>query len=330
MNTYISATLVWLLASSLFGLAIFPLTKALAGHLPNAASRCLLWKSAFLCVLVLSTFAASRQFTAIVTLCATSLLGSPGFPLTFSVSSFLAPLAFGAWSIGALILLALAVAARVRIARWRSAHFPVPRGRGFSHQAFARTKVHIALDETPQVPVTWGFFSPVILLPKDAVHWDESRLHAALLHELGHIHRFDNLAQLCALLVCSLHWFNPVFWFAARHLAQNAEFAADDFAMQQGLKPSAYAEALLMIAHGLSTETSPRPLVHTAILNRNNLETRLLAIVNPNNDHRPLQWRSLVGSLTALAAATLLILPIYLCTVPQPAPSTPTCHPPSP
>ena len=88
----------------------------------------------------------------------------------------------------------------------------------------------------------------MILLPKGAEDWSDARLHTVLCHELGHIRRYDNLAQVFAALTCAIHWCNPLFWGCARKMEAEAEMAADDWAILQGIKPSRYAAELLELA----------------------------------------------------------------------------------
>jgi beta-lactamase regulating signal transducer with metallopeptidase domain len=97
-------------------------------------------------------------------------------------------------------------------------------------------------------PVTWGWFRPVILLPKAAAFWPRERLRAVLLHEFAHVQRRDSLAQLLSRIVCALYWPNPLVWMGARRLRREAEIAADDAVLNSGVRPSVYAGELLQLA----------------------------------------------------------------------------------
>jgi len=123
----------------------------------------------------------------------------------------------------------------------RFANFELP-------QIGQRCEVRFAAEAENCGPVTWGFFRPVILLPRDAAYWPRQRLHAVLLHELAHIRRRDSLWQMLSHLVCTLYWPNPFVWIGARALRRDAEIAADDAVLAAGMKPSAYAGELLQIA----------------------------------------------------------------------------------
>jgi beta-lactamase regulating signal transducer with metallopeptidase domain len=61
------------------------------------------------------------------------------------------------------------------------------------------------LGDDPAVPITWGVRKPVVLLPVSAQEWDSSLRAAAILHELAHVRRLDNLTQLFALFTCAVH-----------------------------------------------------------------------------------------------------------------------------
>ena len=104
---------------------------------------------------------------------------------------------------------------------------------------------------------------------------------AVLEHELGHIRRFDNLTQRLALAVCAIHWFNPLFWLAARRMEAEAEVAADDFAILRGMKASSYAAELLGIAAPLRLSGGSCALTQTAMVKSLTLEERLERILDP-------------------------------------------------
>jgi beta-lactamase regulating signal transducer with metallopeptidase domain len=126
-------------------------------------------------------------------------------------------------------------------------------------------------------PMTWGFFRPVILLPRSALAWTHERMQAVLLHELAHVRRRDSLTQSLSLLICAFYWPNPLVWRAARALRREAETAADDAVLGSGMKPSAYAGELLQLAsefrgHGLA-------VAGVSMASRSSLEARVKSVL---------------------------------------------------
>lgn len=97
-------------------------------------------------------------------------------------------------------------------------------------------------------PITWGAFRPVVLLPRAASQWSEADVEAALAHERAHVERRDWLVHLAAWVVQVLFWFHPVVAFARWELSREAEHAADDAVLAQGVRPSDYASLLISLA----------------------------------------------------------------------------------
>lgn len=112
--------------------------------------------------------------------------------------------------------------------------------------------LRLKISEHTPVPVTFGFFSPVILLPKQAIYWPESRRNVVILHELAHIKRMDYLSNLLIQLTCAFYWFHPLVWLAARRANLERELASDDWVIRLGTANCDYAEHLLEIARGLA------------------------------------------------------------------------------
>ena len=98
------------------------------------------------------------------------------------------------------------------------------------------------------VPLLTGFFRPVILLPRDAVNWPQSRRAAAIRHELAHLERNDLRFNLARAVACAIYWFHPLVWILARRMSAEQESACDDCVLQGGFDRADYADALLQTA----------------------------------------------------------------------------------
>lgn len=94
-------------------------------------------------------------------------------------------------------------------------------------------------------PVTWGLLRPVVLFPAAAATWPAEKRAAALAHERAHIQRKDWAIHVVVWAICALFWFNPMLWLARRRLSIEAEHAADDAVLKQGVRPSDYASLLV-------------------------------------------------------------------------------------
>ncbi len=146
------------------------------------------------------------------------------------------------------------------------------------------------------MPLTWGWWRPVVLLPAEAAHWPTERRRIVLLHELAHVKRWDCLTQTVARIVCALYWINPLVWLAAQRMCVERERACDDLVLNSGCRASDYATHLVDIARafrripqfaGIAMARSPQ------------LRGRIAAIVDASRARR-------LRPLTALAILALI------------------------
>lgn len=147
-----------------------------------------------------------------------------------------APWVFQLWAVGAALAAVPLLLGLLRLAWLRREATPGPGGVLY-HPRLAG-------------PVTWGLLRPVVLLPAAARDWAGPIRDAALAHERAHIARRDWPVHIAAWCVCVLFWFHPAVWLARRRLAQEAEHAADDAVLAQGVRPSDYASLLVGLAQG--------------------------------------------------------------------------------
>jgi TonB family protein len=141
------------------------------------------------------------------------------------------------------------------------------------------------------MPLTWGIFRPVIVLPSCAGHWDDERRRIVLSHELAHIARQDWLLQICAELARAIYWFHPLVWLAAARLRLESERASDDAVLLSGIAPSQYASQLLDLARTLEN-TGRAWSTALALARPSNLERRFAAMLNPSIDRSRLSNRT--------------------------------------
>ncbi len=167
-----------------------------------------------------------------------------------------------------------------------------------SRQLGMRRPVTLLIHPEKTIPVVWGILRCRLLLPLAARHWSGEQLRSVLLHELAHVKRRDAIAQLLTQIACTLHWFNPLVWFAAWRLGVERERACDDLVLASGVRPSAYAGHLLEVVTGLSSARWAQSC-WLAMARKSSLNGRLFALLNEKVNRR--------GVTTALAAAALVL-----------------------
>jgi beta-lactamase regulating signal transducer with metallopeptidase domain len=143
-------------------------------------------------------------------------------------------------------------------------------------------------------PVSFGLLKPQIMLPVQALEWNESTMTDVLLHELCHIKRLDWLTTLSAYVIASVFWFNPLVWLAVKRLREESENSCDTAVLNSGRSDTDYAESLLAVAtsciharrnnrsicNNLST-SNINPLLQT-MLDQNTLKIRISRVLKDN------------------------------------------------
>ena len=166
--------------------------------------------------------------------------------------------------------------------------------------------VSIRQSDVVTVPMVWGLFRPVILLPANATEWEPERQHAVLLHELAHIQRQDWLMQTMAQVTCAVYWFNPLVWFAARRMRTEVERACDDHVLNTGYKSTDYARHLLDIVRNIKV-LRPASRATVAMARPSKIEGRLRTILAEHRNRRPVTKIAVaIGLLTLICFAVLI------------------------
>ncbi len=159
------------------------------------------------------------------------------------------------------------------------------------------------------VPMTWGVFKRVLMLPASIVEWSDADLRAALEHELAHIRHRDAARRWLGTLVSALWWPHPLVWIASKAWRLEQERACDDAVVRSGSDPEQYAAQLIDAARAvrLGGFQSAAALVMAM---PSGLETRLRAVVG-TGVNRAAAGRA--GFFFSGAAAMLVITACALC-----------------
>ena len=215
-------------------------------------------------------------------------------------------LAMGLWLAGSALLLAQRVVGGVRLRLMLRASAGaddalLDQARRIATEFGITRPIALRVSRACRVPLTWGMWRPVLMLPADCTAWPDEQLRAALRHECAHIRRGDFAVRLLADVVRAFYWPNPLVWFASRALRTAQEQACDDLVLHAGTCPTDYATLLCEAARRFTA-----PSVAVAMAQPSTLETRVLAIVDATRDRRPLTLRT--AFLGALSIAFALAL----------------------
>lgn len=108
-------------------------------------------------------------------------------------------------------------------------------------------RVRLLVSDRTDIPLTYGVFAPVIILPKSMELHGEG-VRNVLCHELAHIKRFDALFKTVIAVCAAVHWFNPMAWVMFVLANRDVELACDETALRRGkAAPEDYAMSLISI-----------------------------------------------------------------------------------
>ncbi len=154
--------------------------------------------------------------------------------------------------------------------------------------------VHVCTTPQVAVPITLGGLRPTILLPPRLADQPDA-LRMTLIHELVHIHRYDDISHLVERVVGALFAAHPLVGRLTRRSAEVRERACDTAVLADDTtSASAYARLLAAFAD----EHAPQPGTLTLSESPSSLTNRLRAMQSSVSE-----WLS---SPVSLAASLLL------------------------
>jgi TonB family protein len=199
------------------------------------------------------------------------------------------------WAAGALAVLGRLTAGLIRLMWLKRTARPIESAGG----------VPCLESDRVSMPMTFGIFRPVILLPAGHGAWPVERLRLVLAHELVHVQQHDCLFQIVMQFASALHWCNPLVWLAAGQFRKERERACDDGVLRQGISGPEYAGHLLELVRTLQPGRPPSLAV--AMAHQSHLESRLVALLDAKINRHQVSRKA---ALATILAAVCLLFPI--------------------
>ncbi|HEV2500794.1 MAG TPA: M56 family metallopeptidase [Terriglobia bacterium] len=150
-----------------------------------------------------------------------------------------------------------------------------------------------------KAPATFGFRSPVVLLPKRFLQMPASQQKAIACHELLHVRRRDWAWNTLEEFILALLWFHPAIWWVVQNIRLSREQTVDAGVVRRTECRQAYLSALLELAQqDLGRRSVPAPM----FLREGQLAQRVSSIVKEVSMSR---FRLIFTCFAAAATLTL-------------------------
>ena len=163
-----------------------------------------------------------------------------------------------------------------------------------------KNKVRLLHYPMSQSPMLIGFRDILIVLPES--DYTEEELQLVFRHELTHYKHYDVLINLLAILVKSLHWFNPIVCLACRETQEVGEMYCDyDVLNDQDMHyRTFYGETILTMID--RSKKTPIALTTCFYSEKFNLKRRIVSIMDSRLP------KKLLSTVFVVAVSVLLLL----------------------
>lgn len=167
-------------------------------------------------------------------------------------------------------------------------------------------------------PLIVGLFKPTLFLPDSEISKNE--LNYILMHELTHYRRRDILYKWFAMIVSSIHWFNPFAYIVSKEIDSECEISCD-YEVTKSLSDSEKNNYMTMILDLLScSKSSFRPLTTQMASSKKTIKRRFTMIKNKKATNKIISVISaflavIMLSATVFASGALADFTLYAYTI---------------
>lgn len=220
----------------------------------------------------------------------------------------------GSWSVQRVLLAALAAGAVARLAwlgiglralrSWRLRARPAELAPEVeSVVALIGARARVLVSERTDVPVTFGWRDPVVLLPAAFAELPAGAQRGIVCHELLHVRRRDWAFALFEEGVRALLWFHPAVWMLLGRIALSREQVVDREVVRLTGSRRAYLEALRAVAFQPARQAAVPGL---PFFHRGHLRERVVHLCKEVSMSRP-RIATLVTTFAGVLALTTVL-----------------------
>lgn len=161
-----------------------------------------------------------------------------------------------------------------------------------------KRKIRVHQSDRFSSPLTFGIFSPIILVPKNMDWNNKTQTRFVLEHEFEHIRKFDTVIKIFLAIVVCVHWFNPFVWIMYILINRDIELSCDEAVIRKmgENQRSVYALTLINMEEKRSSIV---PFCNS--FSKNAIEERILAIMKYKKRNI---FTLLIGCSLAIAVIT--------------------------
>ena len=165
-------------------------------------------------------------------------------------------------------------------------------------------RVEILCSDSVPVPITFGLFQPLIILPEHLLReGNADLLTSAIGHEIIHVARRDYILNLIYELIYLPLSFNPAAAVLSRRIKQTRELCCDELVAERVLDAHVYARSLVKLADAAEPLRRLSITTTVGIADADILEVRIMSLLKkPKLDAR---WKKLL----LIAVSLVLVVP---------------------
>jgi len=168
-----------------------------------------------------------------------------------------------------------------------------------------------------RAPLTAGWLTPLVVLPRTALQWPVDRLRAVLHHELAHVRRHDYAFHIIAAVQVAVFWPSPAAWWLARQARLAAEVACDRAAAAV-IGEAEYARVLVQSAREFVADGYGPGLVAPGA--GTDLFARVEVLLTPRAPLTPLRGAGPAMLLGGIGLIMLMAGVVHVAPIPGPRP----------